>query len=53
MSDIATKLREVCGHDGHSVDECVNCEASDEIEFLRHELRQAKAASTSDAEVKP
>lgn len=44
MSDIATKLREVCQHDGHSVDEGVNCEASDEIEFLRHELAQAKAA---------
>jgi hypothetical protein len=41
--DLTTRLRAACGHDSRSVDGCTNCEAAEEIERLRANLKATES----------
>ena len=50
MIDHPSELRRICGHDSRTVDGCVTCEAADEIERLRDEIKRLTALVNEDTD---
>lgn len=46
------RLREICGHDSFSVNDCVYCEVADEIDSLVHAINR-KDSDNQCKEIKP